>query len=109
MTENDHNYQFNLGETYDNKKEYKMAIKYYQLSADQGNANAQNNLGYMYHNGFGVNKDYKMTVKYYQLSAQQCDVDSAKKLGNIYEEQKNYLEAIYWYQKAIDYGCKDSQ
>ena len=48
---------------YDNGRgvlqDYKEAVKWYRLAAEQGNANAQYNLGVMYDNGEGVPQDYK--------------------------------------------------
>ena len=47
--------QYNLGNKYyegkDVLKDYKEAVKWYRKAADQGLANAQNNLGSMYDNG----------------------------------------------------------
>jgi TPR repeat protein len=43
---------------YDNGKgvepDYKEALKWYHLSAEQGNKSSQNNIGCMYYNGYGV-------------------------------------------------------
>jgi TPR repeat protein len=38
-------------------QDYKTAIKWYRLSAEQGNASAQLNLGAMYANGYGTIQD----------------------------------------------------
>ena len=43
------------------------AVKWYRLSAEQGNAYAQYNLGVMYSNGKGVLQDYAEAVKWYRL------------------------------------------
>ena len=39
------------------------------LAAEQGNADAQDNLGVMYANGKGVPQDYKIAVKWFKLPA----------------------------------------
>ena len=39
-------------------KDYETAVKWYRLAAEQGNANAQGNLGVMYALGTGVIRDY---------------------------------------------------
>ena len=39
-------------------QDYKTALKWYTLAAEQGNADAQLVLGYMYGLGQGVKKDY---------------------------------------------------
>ncbi len=48
-----------------------MGAGQYRLAAEQGNAYAQFNLGFMYDNGQGVPKDYKTAVKWYRLAAKQ--------------------------------------
>ena len=39
--------------------------------AEQGNADAQYNLGVMYYNGRGVRQDYAEAVKWYRQAAEQ--------------------------------------
>ncbi|MCA6073214.1 MAG: sel1 repeat family protein, partial [Endomicrobium sp.] len=46
-------------------------MNWFQKSADQGNVNAQYNLGVMYANGEGVQQNYKEAVNWYQKSADQ--------------------------------------
>ena len=45
------------------------AVEWYRLAAEQGDANAQNNLGFMYGNGRGVPQDYVEAHKWYNLAA----------------------------------------
>ena len=40
-------------------KDYKTAIKWYRKAAEQGDADAQASLGWMYSNGEGVTQDDK--------------------------------------------------
>ena len=62
---------------YDNgeglEQDFKEAVKRYQKAADQGDAEAQINLGLMYENGEGVEQDDKEAVKWYQKAADQGD------------------------------------
>ena len=44
-------------------QDYKTAVKWYTLAAEQGNADAQVNLGDMYRKGDGVQQDYKTAMK----------------------------------------------
>jgi TPR repeat protein len=46
------------------------ALKWYRLAAEQGHANAQYNLGFMYANGKGVLEDFAEALKWYRLSAE---------------------------------------
>ena len=50
------------------RKDYKEAIKWYRLSAEQGNARAQFWLGVMYSNGQGVLQDYVLAHMWFNLS-----------------------------------------
>ena len=52
--------------------------------AEQGDATAQCNLGYMYANGRGVAKDYYEAVKWYRLSAEQGNAQAQSNLGYMY-------------------------
>ncbi len=45
--------------------DYKEAVKWFGLSAKQGFAKAQNNLGVMYDRGQGVAQDYVQAHKWY--------------------------------------------
>lgn len=49
--------QFYLGMAYDLEQNYQKAFEWYTKSANQGDAEAQYNLGTMYHNGRGVKQD----------------------------------------------------
>ena len=50
---------------------YKEAFKWWKLGAEQGDADAQYNLGIMYSKGRGVAQDYQEAGKYYSRSAKQ--------------------------------------
>ena len=53
-------------------KDYAEAVKWYRKAAEQGDAEAQFNLGLMYADGEGVPKDYAEAVKWYRKAAEQC-------------------------------------
>ena len=57
------------------------AVRWYRLSADQGNADAQYNLGFMYANGLGVPQDEAEAVRWYRLSADQGNALAQNNLG----------------------------
>ncbi len=58
---------------YDNGRgvpqDYKTAVKWYRLAAEQGDADAQGNLGAMYAFGTGVIKDYVYAHMWGNLAA----------------------------------------
>ncbi|WP_244106413.1 tetratricopeptide repeat protein [Burkholderia anthina] len=61
------------------------AFDWYRRVAEQGNANAQNNLGLMYENGQGVRKDDAEAVSGYRLAAEQGIASSLFRLGLMYD------------------------
>ena len=50
-------------------QDYKAAIKWYTKSAEQGDADAQYNLGYMYANGYGTPQDHVMAYMLWNIAA----------------------------------------
>uniref|UniRef100_UPI000AF92760 tetratricopeptide repeat protein n=1 Tax=Aliarcobacter skirrowii TaxID=28200 RepID=UPI000AF92760 len=52
------------------RQDYKKAFEWYEKSASQGNTTAQNNLGVMYDNGYGVRQDKKIAKELY---GKACD------------------------------------
>ena len=52
------------------------AVKWYRLAADQRDAGAQNNLGYMYANGMGVPEDYVRAYAWLNIAAASGDEDA---------------------------------
>jgi TPR repeat protein len=53
------------------------AATWYRLAADQGNAQAQNNLGALYANGRGVPRDAVQAYMWFALSAAQDNPPAA--------------------------------
>ncbi|CDF05801.1 stress protein [Megasphaera elsdenii CAG:570] len=88
-------------------------MKWFRKAADQGNAVAQNNLGYCYRNGEGVEQDYAEAVKWGRKAADQGNAVAQNNLGYCYQNgegvKQDKKEAAKWYQKAADQGNKDAQ
>ena len=55
-----------------------QAVKWYRLAADQGDADAQSNLGLMYANGRGVPQDHVQAHKWFDLAGAGGDEDGRK-------------------------------
>jgi uncharacterized protein len=68
------------------REDYETAYKLFLPLAEQGDADAQFNLGVMYDEGEGVPQDDKEAVKWWRLSAEQGDASSQFMLGLMYEE-----------------------
>lgn len=95
------------------KKDYVKAANCYRISAEQGNAYAQNRLGYMYRNGYGVAQDYAEALKWYRKAAEQGNAAAQNNLGIMYQKgygvTKDYIEALKWYRKAVKQGNAAAQ
>lgn len=61
----------------------KTAVKWFTLAAEQGEANAQSNLGVMYAKGEGVPENDKTAVKWYTLAAEQGLANAQSNLGRL--------------------------
>jgi len=59
-------------------QDYKTAVKWYRLSAEQGNANAQGNLGVMYGTGHGVIQDNVYAHMWGNLAASNGNENGGK-------------------------------
>ena len=68
------------------EKSFEEAAKWYRLAADQGNPDAQLNLGLMYEYGRGVEKSYEEAAKWYRLAADQGNPDAKKNIIRIQNE-----------------------
>ena len=87
-------------------------MKWYRKAAEQGNAEAQSRLGYMYGEGEGVAKDDAEAVKWNRKAAEQGDYSSQDAVGNSYFDGKgvpqDYVEAAKWYRLSAEQGYTGS-
>ena len=59
-------------------QDYKTAVKWWTIAAEQGLAVAQNNLGFMYHTGDGVPQDDVYAHMWYNISAYNGDIKASE-------------------------------
>ena len=90
--------------------DFATALREWTPLAEQGHADAQNNLGVMYQYGEGVPQDYKTALKWYTLAAEQ-GLDLAQfNLGVFYKNglgvPQDNLYAYMWLQIAATSGRK---
>jgi uncharacterized protein len=52
------------------KTNFPEALKWFGKSAEQGNPDAQNELGRMYENGEGVTQNYALAAMWYRMAAE---------------------------------------
>ncbi len=81
--------------------------------ADQGHANAHNELGDTYYYGLGVNEDDAEAAKWYRKAAEQGHASAQNSLGFMYDNgqgvNKDYAEAAKWHRKAAEQGHANAQ
>ena len=79
---------FNITNSYsipvDRKFLDKKALDWYKKAAEQGNAQAQYNLGWMYREGKGTAQDDKKAVYWWQEAAKQGSASAQSLLGAMY-------------------------
>jgi TPR repeat protein len=88
------------------KGDYKALLEIIKPLANQGDAEAQNNLGSMYKDGQGVPKSDKQALEWYRKSADQGDAKAQYNLGVRYANGEGVLKdlskAKYWIKKAYE-------
>jgi len=88
--------------------DYATAYRLLRPLADQGDALAQTNLGFMNANGRGVPQDYSKALEWFGKAADQGFAIAQPKLRVMYYMglgvPQDYAEAAKWYRKAADQG-----
>ena len=83
------------------------------LSAEQGNAVAQYNLGNSYYQGQDTEQDYKKAVKWLTKAALQDHAMAQNNLGCCYQDglgvKQSHEKAVEWFTKAAEQGCAAAQ
>jgi len=93
--------------------DYQTALRLLKLLAEQGDADAQHNVGVMYDKGRGVPQNYAEALKWYRRAAEQGNALAQNNLGAMYDNgqgvPQNYAEAIKWYRRAAEQGYAAAQ
>jgi TPR repeat protein len=91
------------------------SFQIYHTKANQGDADAQFNLAFLYHRGVGTPRDDRYAIYWYTKAAEQGHVNAQYSLGDLYrrgggeEIQRDYKQAFYWLTKAAEQGCANAQ
>jgi hypothetical protein len=84
-----------------------------EQSADEGSADAQDQLGALYNAGKGLPQDNDKAAYWYQKAADQGNADAQEQLGYLYYWGEgvpmDYAKAVYWEQTAADQGDAGAQ
>lgn len=96
-----------------NLSDFEAARREFIPLANQGNAEVQHYLGYMYENGQGVAQNYKTAIEWYAKAAEGEYIHSQFNLGVFHEYglgvPQNYKAAIKWYTIAAGRGNASAQ
>lgn len=88
------------------------AVEMLRPLAEQGDADAQLNLGLMYKIGEGVPQDYAEAAKWYRKAADQGLNDAQNNLGVMYSSglgvSQDYVQAHMWFSLAAVAGNRNS-
>ncbi|MCY4614013.1 MAG: tetratricopeptide repeat protein [Nitrospira sp.] len=99
---------FRLGEDAYLAQDYETAMREWAPLASQGNAEAQNMVGFMYRWGQGVVQDFETARYWYRLAADQGHQSAQNNLGLLYRYglgvPKNYAKAFRWFLRAAEQG-----
>ena len=96
-----------------NRGDYAVAFESFSILAEQGDARAQVNLGFMYADGKGVPQDDAEAVRWYRRAAEQGDARAQVSLGYMYVQgrgvSQDYTEALRWFRQAAEQGDARAQ
>ena len=94
-----------------NKKDYTTVLKEWTPLAEQGNADAQNNVGWTYAEGNGVPQNDRTAVKWYTLAANQGLALAQFNLGLMYDKGEgiiqDYVRAHMWGNLGASNGSEN--
>ncbi len=104
---------FDVGVAAYDRGDYATALREWRPLAEQGDAEAQNSLGYMYSHGEGVTQDHAEAAKWYRKAAEQGLALAQYNLGLAYDNgqgiPQDYAEAMKWFRKAAEQGYAKAQ
>lgn len=101
--------QFELGLMYDTggdlETDYKKALYWYTMAANNGSAGAMHNIGTLYLRGEGVGQSYELAYQWFMRAIKaNCFKHSFAAVGWMYENgyyvSQSYEEAAKWYEKG---------
>ena len=94
------------------KQNYRKAVGWYRKAADQGDVNAQINLGWLYYRELrfvrSIRQDYEQAAQLFGKAAEQGHPLAQIHLGFMYQEgrgvEQDHAKAAEWYRKAAEQG-----
>ena len=94
-------------------KDYAQTLIACDAPAKAGDSNAQNILGFLFFNGYGVKQDYGQAIYWLQKAADQGNTKAQFRLGYMYLNglgvPKDYKQALLWAERAGNQGDPNAQ
>lgn len=91
---------------------YATAYRSFKPMAEQGIAEAQNNLGFLYQNGLGVKRNYATAINWYKRAADKGLPEAEHNLGMLnywgYGVAQDFSIARRWFSKAAKQNLASS-
>ena len=104
---------FQLGRHFFNRGRGHVATPLFEAAANRGHAHAQNALGHIYLNGWGVEQNAEKAQRWFKAAADQGHTDAQFSLGKAFRDglfgQQNKAEAQKWFKAAADQGHTDAE
>ncbi|HNP29457.1 MAG TPA: tetratricopeptide repeat protein [Nitrospirales bacterium] len=95
------------------QEDFATALTEWRPLAEEGNAEAQNMLGYMYRYGQGVPQDFEQARQWYRRAADLGNARAQNNLGAMYRQglgvPQDYQEAFRWFLRAAEQGNGGAQ
>ncbi|MDO4434037.1 MAG: tetratricopeptide repeat protein [Alysiella sp.] len=87
---------------------HQEARLWWEQAAEQNDADAQNELGLLYHHGIGLERDDDTAADFFEAAAIQGHVGAQFNLGVLYANGRRYNHARHWWEKAAALGSEDA-
>lgn len=88
------------------RADFKTSLRVWMPTAEQGDADAQVNVGEIFEKGVGGSPNYEAAIIWYNKAAEQGNKRAQFNLGTLYEQglgvEKDAIAALGWYRKAWD-------
>lgn len=98
------------GCTHGAPQDYEKAVRWFRKAAEQGDSDAQTNLGSLYLLGDRIPQDYTEALKWLRAAADQGHPFAQTKLGIMYEKGRgvpqDYVQAHMWFSLAFAQGSE---
>ena len=95
------------------REHYATAYRAWKKLADQGAAEAQNNIGHLYEQGFGVSQNYTEAMNWYRKAADQGLAEAQHNMGMLYYHgygvAENQRTAASWFKRAALQDLVDAE